>query len=289
MKIVNIFAIRRNNTEYSQLQVLAVNAEHAVVDTVQWRVPVGQDGVLVGFEYQADGPKPSDDSLKVLRLKDTLNNEFYYAAIPDTASADAWRDAVNSCCDTPVDMPAVTLPDIFVEEAGCADADANYNYFTYTVALGAGQVYVASGSKNGTALAATPKDGFASLGALKTWADSNWNGQYTMTVSGTKVTLTSADATTGSITVEIRNYFESAADAALTSGNHYTLDGVVNGVALPKITGEADGALTTIADAANANPYWAQWGKYSVVATKVRLVAYNNVDSATLTLTEVAP
>jgi hypothetical protein len=291
MKVVNIFFVRRNTTEYPYLVTKAVSADGTRVEQVQWRVPVHRDGIHVGFKYVADGAKPSADSVKVLKLVDTLNNEIFYAAIPDTADESAWANAVNSCCDEPVNMPAVTLPEIFVEEEACADADGNYNYFTFTQALGASQVYVGSATKNGALQPALSDAGYTSLANLVTAANTAWTG-FELGVTnpaGTKVLAKSASAVSGSVSVEVRNYYESAADASLASGAHFTLDAVVNGVALPKLTGVADGALATIAALANANPHWARFGKYSVVSNKIRLVAFNNVDSAALTLTEVAP
>jgi hypothetical protein len=289
MNIVSIFYVRRNNTEFPFLVVKAIAADGTRCETTEWRVPVQRDGRHVGYKYvSGDQAKPSADSVKVLRLRDTFNNELFYAAIPDTADESAWTAAVNSGTA----MPTVTLPVIFVEETGCADpADANnYSYFTYTQALVGAQVYVANASKNGTP-EATPAGndaGFASLAALITAAAAAWTGYSSVTnPAGTKVLVKSTTAVTGSVSVEIRNYYESAADAALVAGHHYTLDATINGVKLPQIVGVADGALATIAALANANAYWARFGVYSVVANKIRLVAYNNVDTAVLTLIEV--
>jgi hypothetical protein len=287
MQFVGLYIVRRNTREYNRLQKVLVNTLQAVVECTQWRVPVSVDGVHTGFKYVADGPKPSDDSVKVLRIKDVQNNELYYAAIPDASTAQAYADAVNSSAASPVSMPAVSLPVIYSEEAAVKDSNGNYVYFTYTQALAAAQVYVLSGSKNGKALPAAPDAGFADLASLKTWADSNWNTSYTMTVAGTKVTITANDATSGSVSVTVRNYYESAAPTAISAGHHYTLDAVVDGVALPQIVGADNGALSTLAAAANANPDWAQYGRYSVVSSKVRLVAYSEVGTASLTATYI--
>jgi hypothetical protein len=289
MKIVDVFLVRRNNTEYPYLVPKGMAVDSSRVITTEWRVPVHRDGIHVGYKYvQAGGVKPSADSVKVLRIEDTASNELFYAAIPDTSDESAWKSAVNACCDTPVAMPAVTLPVIFVEETGCPDAadSNNYSYFTFTQALVGNQVYVAYATKNGTPEPALSDSGYASLAALVTGAAA-WTGYTTTNPSGTKILVKSTTALTGSVSVSVRNFFESAADAALVAGHHYTLDATINGVILPQLVGVADGSTTTIAALANANPYWAQFGKYSVVANKIRLVAYNNVDTATLTLVEV--
>jgi hypothetical protein len=290
MEIVNIFFVRRNTTEYPYLVTKALAVNGTRCEQTQWRVPVNRDGILVGFKYVADGVKPTADSVKVLKLVDTQNNEIFYAAIPDTSDESAWSAAANSLPSAPVAMPAVTLPTIFVESEGCPDpADGSLiSYSTFTQALVGSQVYVANATKNGTPEAALSDSGYSSLANLITAAAAAWTGYSSVTnPSGNKVLIKSTTALTGSVSVEIRNYFESVADAALVSGHHYTLDAVINGIALPQIVGVADGATSTIAVLANANPYWARYGKYSVVANKIRLVAYNFVDTAVLTLVEV--
>lgn len=292
MKQVNIYAVGRNTVQFDYLEQIAVNAETAYVATTQWRVPVVEGGRHVGYKYVADGAKPSDDSVKVLRIHDKGNNEIYYAAIPDSSSAQAWVDAVNSCCDEPVNMPAVTLPTVDIEESVCENADGDLEFFVYTQALVGNQVYVGNASINGTKQPALAAAGYATLGAFITGAAA-WTG-FTGGVtnpSGTKVLakITGPSSATAGLSVEIRNFYESGADAGLTSGNHYTVDATINGVALPQYVGGADVALATVVAALNALPAWSRFGVYSVVSNKIRLVAYNNVDSATITLTEVAP
>lgn len=292
MKQVNLYVVRRNAVDFDYLEQIPVNAENAYVEVVQWRVPVVEGGRHVGYKYVADGAKPSDDSVKVLRIVDKGNNELFYAAVPDSSGAQAFVNAVNACCDEPVDMPSVTLPTVDIEEQVCANADGDLEFFVYTQALAAGQVYVGSASINGTKEDALSAAGYASLAAFITGAAA-WTG-FTGGVTnpaGTKVLakITGPSSATAGLSVEIRNYYESGADAGLTSGNHYTVDATINGVALPQYVGGADVALADVVTALNALPAWSRFGVYSVVSNKIRLVAYNNVTSATLTLTEVAP
>lgn len=285
MEQVSIFCIRRNTQEFQNLVAILVSVANTVVDTVQWRTPYVREGLKTGYHYiNASLAKPSDDSTKVIRLKDIRSNEFYYAVIPDTADASAYANAANSLPSSPVAMPAVTMPFEFIAEAACKDVSGNYNYFTYTQALVGNQVYLAYASKNGTLLTAPQDQGFASLAAFLTWAQTNWTA-YTVTVTGTQVNLAANDALLGSISVEIRNYFESAAPSAVSAGHHYTLAAVINGVAMPTLVGGDNAALQTLADAANADVNYVQWGRYSVVAGKIRLVAKNSVDTAVITAT----
>jgi hypothetical protein len=292
MKQVNIYAVGQNAVQFDYLELIPVNAENSYVAITQWRVPVIEGGRHAGYKFVADGAKPSDDSVKVLRIHDRTSNDIFYAAIPDSSSAQAWVNAVNACCDEPVDMPAVTLPVIDIEESVCANADGDLEFFVFTQALVGNQVYVGNASINGTKQPALSAAGYSSLANFVTGAAA-WTG-FTGGVTnpaGTKVLakITGPSTATAGLSVEIRNYYESGADAGLTSGNHYTVDATINGVALPQYVGGADVALATVVAALNALPAWARFGVYSVVSNKIRLVAYNNVTSATITLTEVAP
>lgn len=285
---VTSLVLRMNNTDYPGGVLMAVNCENAAAIGTYWRVPVTGKGVHTSYKWVLIGDgsvtKPTADSVKVLHIKNNVTHLDHWIALTDGGSVTLWNDRCGACCGTVTPMPVVVIPDVIAEETACPDADGNRNFFAITQALAAGQIYQASATIDGVALLATPPEGFASLAALETWADTNW-APSTTAISGTKVTLTSATATTGSLSVVIRALFESNAPGALTSGQHYTLAATINGIVLAPIVGVADAALSTIATAANANAAYAAYGVWSVVAGKVRLVS-SNASTAALVVTK---
>lgn len=284
---IKSLVVRENNFEYGQGTMKAVDCGNTTVMGTYWRKPITGSGVFSGnYEYISTAPavvKPSADSQKVIHVKNDISQDDFYIAIADNGSDELFNDRCNSCCDDVTAMPAVIVPDPIVEETACPDVDDNRSFFSITRALVAGEIYDFVATIDGVALLATQNEGFASLAAFETWADTNW-APSDISLSGTKVTLTSATAVTGSIQTIIKKYYESNVPGALGGGQAYTLNATVNGVALTAIVGAADAALTTIATAANADATYASYGKWSVVAGKIRLVSSNAV-SATLVVT----
>lgn len=286
MNHVNALVLRENNVDFINGKFIPINCSNATVIGTYWRTPRTGRGVQTGYNLVSaigDVLKPRADSVKVLRVRDNLSQDTYDIAVTDTGGSADFTDRCNACCDDVTPMPTVVIPAAIIEETACPDADGNRNFFDITRALEAGEVYDFFATIDGVALAATLPGGYASLAAFETWADSNWSPN-TITLDGTKVTLTSATATTGSLQTFIKKYFESNTPAALTTGQHYILNATVNGTALPTITGAANGALSTIATAANANGAYAMFGTWSVASGKIRLIS-SNATSATLVVT----
>jgi hypothetical protein len=286
MKSIKAVVVRHNTVEYPTGLGASIPADNTAVEGTYWRIPVVSGGVFSKYIYRADaGTKPTPDSVKVVRVRNIISNDTWWVVVPDNGSYATFADLIGVCCDDSTTMPAVTIPDVIVEEQGCADDDGNYHYSAVTSALGSGEVYVGSATLNGAALTALSAVGYASLAAFETAAEAAWT-PATITIDGNKVTLNTATGTTGSLYVGKRKYFESNAPGALTSGQHYTLAATINGVALANIVGVADAALSTIATAANANAAYAAFGVWSVTGGKVRLVSNSGaVQSATLVVT----
>lgn len=273
--------------DYPYGNIQAVNCDNTTVKSTYWFTPVTGKGVHSGYKLvliNAETEKPRPDAVKVVHVKHDQTQEDLYIALQDTGSSDDFNSRCNACCDDVTAMPAVTVPEVIIEETACPDEDDNRNFFTITRALVAGEIYDFSASIDGEALTpATQDEGFATLAAFETWADTNW-APNTFAVSGTKVTMTSATAETGSLHAIIKKYYESNAPAALDPGEHYELAATVNGVALTPIVGADDAALTTIATTANATAAYAALGKWSVVGGKIRLVS-SVANSASLVVT----
>ncbi len=276
MKITSL-VLRKNLENYPEGHLQGVDCENMAVLQTYWRVPITGRGTFNG-NYRwvmvgVDVAKPTVDSVKALHLKDRLTQDDYYVALTDGGSVDDFVSRCNACCDDVTAMPTVVIPEVVTEEIVCPDEDDNRNFFTITRALEAGEIYDFQASIDGELLTpATQDEGFASLAAFETWADANW-GPNTFAVSGTKVTMTSATAESGSIATIIKKLYESNAPAALGAGELYTLAATINGVVLTPIVGIADAPLADIATAANADATYASYGKWSVVAGKVRLVS----------------
>ncbi len=271
--------LRKQNYDYDCLHQESIPCDNAVTEGIYWRIPRTRNGVLAGYDYRADkGTKPTPDSMKALRVNDRVSNIIYYVAIADNAGATVFTDMCNACCDTVDPLPTVAFPTIIIEEEGCPDGNGNFNYSAFVDPTPeANQVYKLSGSQNGVALPAAPAEGFVSLAALETWADTNWNGQGTVTgvtLNGGQVILNGGAGTkSGSINVEIDSFLESNAPGALTSGQHYHVVSTINGESLPVLDGVADAALSTLATAANASAPHAKYGVWSVTGGKLRVVS----------------
>lgn len=265
-----------------------INCEFAKVDQLYWLVPVLVRSVPYYYKPVISTTKPTADSVNSVRIKDTRTGFTYYVALTDSAKITDFSDACNACCDAVTPLPAVTVPNVLEEQAGCLDSGNNYNYFTLAPALQSGEVYYAYGSKNGVAFTpAYQNQGYADVASFITWANANWSAYGTFSnPAGQKVNLATSNGVSGFIKLVRSKYFESNAPTALVSGHHYTLNATLDGAVLPTITGVADGALSTLATLANADATWSSYGTWSVVANKVRLVS-QTVAVATLLATNV--
>lgn len=282
--------IRKNSYDYNCLHQESINCESAVSEGFYWRIPTSKGGVHTGFTFRKSDTKPTPDSVKTIRVNDRANGIIYYVAVADNATDQVFVDACNACCDNVEPLPTVAIPDIIIEETGCP-VDGNYTYRAYTQEDPDGGVYRLSGVVNGVVLPTPPEEGFATLAALKVWADANWatgdlNG---VTLDGGTVILDAGPTgLTGSITVTVGQFFESNAPGALAGGQNYHLEATVNGTVLAPLDGAADAALSTVATLANNTAAYAAYGTWSVVAGKIRLVSKNvYLASAALVVTKI--
>lgn len=267
--------LRRNNYDYDCVHKESILCGESVTEGLYWRIPLVSNGVFTGYQYRMSESKPTDDSVKAIRVRDRKNNITYYVAIADGDTETAFTELCNACCDGDTEMDTVALPDVIIEEEGCANADGDFDYFTIAPeAIEASERYYLSGSANGSALPAAPAIGFVDLAALATWADANWNtgGLSGVTVDGGKVTLHGDDTIlTAGIHITVERYFESNAPGALTLGQHYVVNATVNGNVLPTIEGVEDAALSTIPALLNADASYASYGEWGTTGGKITL------------------
>lgn len=284
MNIIPCLVLRQDNFNYPLGVAQGVSEQHITAKSVYWRQPIVGSGLFTGnykwiLAYGDNVTKPTADCVKALHLRNDVSGTDIYVALTDGGGVNDFTSRMSACCDAVTPMPAVTIPDPIVEETACPDADDNRNFFTVTRVLAAGEVYDFVATLDKVPLLATQNEGFASLAAFEIWADANW-APAGVSIAGLKVTLTSATATTGSIQTNIKKYYESGAPGALGGGQHYHLAATVNGTVLAPIDGAADAALSTVAIAANADVTYASFGKWSVVAGKIRLVSANATSAA---------
>jgi hypothetical protein len=288
MKTVFARILQKNNNQYFD----CVHKEHinagdgTITEGIYWFIPKIRKGRLVNYTPVISAVKPTQDSVKAIRVRDTLSNTVYFAALLDAAAATDFSDIANGCCGAANAMPDVVVPDVLLEEDGCGNAVDGYLYFDVPPALQAGETYIAFGSAGGAAFAPVwDAAGFDSLAAFKAWANANWNGYGVFDVlNATKVTFVSATQTTGFVKLVRAKYFESGVPAAVGAGTHYVGNAVIDGVAMPQVVAANNAALSTLATALNANATWAAYGKYSVVGGKIRLVS-RTAQTAVITIT----
>jgi hypothetical protein len=275
MKTVFAQVLQKNTTQFFG----AVHKEHinagdgTITEGVYWFIPRTVKGRLTTYKPVIQTAKPSIDSVRAIRVRDTITGNVYYVAIADNASATLFSDTANGCCGTDNTMPTVTIPAPLLEETACGNSTDGFTYFDVPPALLAGETYVADGSADGVRFApASNLGGHDSLAAFVTWATANWSAYGTFIQASGKVTFTSATKKTGFIKLVRSKYFESNAPAGLSAGQHYIANATIDGSVLPTLTGANNAALQTVADAANANPTWAAYGTWMVVGGKIRLV-----------------
>lgn len=257
----------------------AIDCENARVDAMYWLVPVIRNQILQSYRPVLSAAKPTADSVHALRVTDKQSGFVYFIAMADSADATVFTNACNACCDSVTPMPDVVVPEPLLEADSCLDDNDVYNYSYIAPALGAGEVYAVRGSLEGAAFTGE-QNSFASVAAFQVWAAANWAAYGTWTNAGQKINLANATKKYGFVKLLRAKTFDSNAPGALTAGQKYVLNVTIDGVVLPTITGVADAALSTIADAANANSVYATYGKWYVVGGAVRLVAVGNIPAA---------
>lgn len=208
--LITADVIRQNETEFATVAVKQINATNADLGGLFWRTPISSaSGQFVRFDYygatQAGTEKPSDDSVKTLRVRDNVANQYYWVVIGDDDGEEVWTDAVNSDTADDADITGLgTVPDIISEEKGCLNTTTGeYTYQWVGAPLGAGQSYTVDGSVNGTALPDLGSD-FASIAAFVTAAISSWSSAGTWTnPSGNIVKLVSSTAVTAGLSITV--------------------------------------------------------------------------------------
>jgi hypothetical protein len=294
-KVVTATIVRYNQIEYgSTPRVEAVPADKYKSEGLFWRVPIADGtGILTGYAYTKDAAKPTADSCRVLRVYITNTTDTYWLAVPDDAAPDIFDQLANECCgDTIPAMPAVTVPDVFIEEKPCPDANGNYVYFAITDVAIAPQVYQLQLVANGAVVTpAPPAEGFATLADLVTWATANYGdyGTWTNPALTTKVVLTSAPNSvkpvkSGVISITIATSFDSNAAPSLAAGEQFSLVVTADGITYPAVTGAA---LADVVTAAQANAALSTLGQYAAITgNKIRLTS-TTVSNASLVISAV--
>jgi hypothetical protein len=196
MKTVFGRVLQKNNVQYFD----TVKNEHVncgpgtLTEGLVWFVPVIVKGRLKNYRPVIQTAKPTADSVRAVRVKDTETGNTYYLALGDAALDTDFSTICNACCSaTSNNLPAVTVPNPLLEEYGCTNATTgNYEYVYVAPSLVAGEVYRAEGSLEGVAFTGALAGGHASVAAFVTWANTNWSAYGTWSAVGQTLKLTNA-------------------------------------------------------------------------------------------------
>lgn len=174
----------------------------AVIDGDYWAVPITNDGIVTGFDFEPTTPTstdtPTPQSFHVFRLTNRFGNDVWWVRGSTTTDGDspandgyiqAAQDA--ECCDaTPRTLPT-DVPELFPCQTACQfDADGNYFFILGVPTLGAGESYVANGYLDDEAL---PQASGATVTALVASLNSLWDG-----VGSPDIAITWTQSDTGS-------------------------------------------------------------------------------------------
>jgi len=157
-----------------------------VIDGDYWAVPITDNGIVTGFNYEPTTPDSTDlptlQSFHVFRLITRFGNDVFYVRGSTTFDGEspanpgyiqASLDA-ECCADVPRELPT-DVPELFPCQTACQfDANGNYFFVLQTPTLLAGQTYSANGYLNGEAL---PEATGTTVGTLETSLDSLWTNQ----------------------------------------------------------------------------------------------------------------
>jgi hypothetical protein len=161
-----------------------------------WKIPVTLGNRVIGYDYlvAVDDQKPTPDSLKILRVKDTRDNTEYGFAIVDTDNIGTSSPPSEFAylCDglggsLPV-MPTVTIPvPIMQSSPQSTDTDGSNTFIFAFPANPNGLTYsIPYPWFNGVApTTAYVPAGITTVAQFVTWATSNWSDYGTWSAAST--------------------------------------------------------------------------------------------------------
>ena len=174
----------------------------AVPDGDYWAVPIADNGIVTGFDFEPTTPTstdaPTPQSFHVFRLVNRFGNDVWWVRGSTTVDGDSPTNdgyieaaADAECCDaTPRTLPT-DVPELFGCQTACQfDADGNYFFILGVPTLGAGESYVANGYLDDEAL---PEASGATVTALVASLNSLWDG-----VGSPDIAITWTQSDTGS-------------------------------------------------------------------------------------------
>src|SRR6059058_6017950 len=87
-----------------------LNCKNIEVIGDYWLVPVVDRGVLLYYKPDISATKPTIDSIRAIRVRDTETRTTYYVGVADATTPQDLIAKCNECCDSATAMPDVTVP-----------------------------------------------------------------------------------------------------------------------------------------------------------------------------------
>lgn len=181
-----------------------LNCAHLKVTGEYWLVPVVKGGILQHYKQDIAATKPTIDSIRAVRVRDTESRTDYFVGVADAGTAADVIAKCQECCETATALADITIPKVYAEETLCGNDTDGYTLVQQIPALGAGQNYKVYGSKNGVAF--TPDlyaNNYASLADVVTAMTTNWAANGTFAAVGQKLTYTTATGGTAALHIVI--------------------------------------------------------------------------------------
>lgn len=206
---ISALVIRHNNDVYltddlviGVTMAIPTPGSGAVPDGDYWAVPITDNGIVTGFNYEPTTPDsiepPTPQSFHVFRLINRFGNDVWWVRGSTTFDGEspanpgyiqAAQDA--ECCQGEPALLPTDVPELFPCQTACQfDADGNYFFILAVPSLNGGTSYVANGYLDDEIL---PEASGASVTALVASLNSTWDN-----VGSPAVAITWTQSDTGS-------------------------------------------------------------------------------------------
>lgn len=145
---------------------------NASLSPTMWAVPILDEGNH-GFRYDGGATAPTANSIKVFKLTNTLNGEFWWV-VGDPAAY--YAACCEDCGVSPAPTIVTTLGNLAPVQYACTDDGTNFNTYWAVPALASGERYVSVVTLDGVTRTPiqTYATGSTSIANLVTYLNTNY-------------------------------------------------------------------------------------------------------------------